>query len=79
MARLIKETPTLRGKDAERFRKDMEAIKKVPPKRMVEMQANYKKMLEFQADGVLGSLEEASQIHAGKMPSIPFNQFLNEL
>lgn len=79
MAKLIKETPTLRGKDARRFVENMVAVEKVPPKRRAEMQVNYKSMAAIQADAVLESLEEAKQIHAGKVSSIPFNQLLKEL
>lgn len=45
MARMIKETPILRGRDAERFRKDIRTVKKVPPKRKAEMEANYARLV----------------------------------
>jgi hypothetical protein len=41
MARPIKDTPTLTGKDAKRFREAMENVKPVSKERMEEIKSSY--------------------------------------
>ena len=47
MAKPIKETPVIKGKDAERFRDNMTKTEttKIPHSQMAQMQANYTKLM----------------------------------
>jgi hypothetical protein len=49
MAKPIKETPVIKGKDAERFRENISNanVKKVTAPQMAQMQANYAKLMSI--------------------------------
>lgn len=53
MAKPIKETPVIKGKDAESFRNNITKTEanKIPAPQMAQMQANYDKLMSISVKG----------------------------